>query len=175
MSRLVRAARSDSVIRRFSYFLLTAMLGGLFIQIVRADERLPPQNLWQTVTALPSTSQSTMPRKPWILRQREILLDLPLLHALKDAGARPLPRITVELFDKLNPELDVTSTVSRINDTAVIRGTFKPPSVGDFTFVVIGNLLIGTLQLGDRLYKTEHIANGRLRLVEVDPDKMPPD
>lgn len=65
--------------------------------------------------------------------------------------------------------------MSRINETAVIRGTFKPPSVGDFTFMVVGNLLIGTIQMGDRLYKTEHIANGRLQLVEVDPDKMPID
>lgn len=116
-----------------------------------------------------------MPPRPWVLRERGILLDLPLLHVLKDAGARPLPRITVELFDKPDPELDVTSTVSRINDTAVIRGTFKPPSVGDFTFVVIGNLLTGTIQMGDRLYKAEHVANGRLQLIEVDPDKMPPD
>jgi hypothetical protein len=31
------------------------------------------------------------------------------------------------------------------------------------------------MQLDDRLYKTEHIANGRLRLLEVDPEKLPPD
>jgi hypothetical protein len=94
---------------------------------------------------------------------------------LKDAGARPHPRITVELFDGANHELDLTSTVSRSNDTAVIRGTFKLPSRGDFIFVASGNLLVGTLQLGDRLYKTEHIANGRLRLLEVDPEKLPPE
>ena len=163
------------MVRLFSYFLLAAMSGGLFVQIAWADERLPPQSLWQTITAVPSTNQPPMSRKPWVLRQREILLDLPLLHVLKDAGARPLPRITVELFDKLAPELDVTSTVSRINDTAVIHGTFKPPAIGEFTFAVIGNLLIGTIQLGDRLYKTEHIANGRLQLIEVDPDKMLPE
>lgn len=116
-----------------------------------------------------------MPRRPWVLRDREIALDLPLLQVVKDAGARPHPRITVELFDKANPELDITSTVSRINDTAVIRGTFKPPSQGDFTFVVTGNLLIGTMRTGDRLYKTEHIVNGRLQLLEIDPDKMPPE
>lgn len=116
-----------------------------------------------------------MSRKPWVLRAREIVLDLPLLHVLKDAGARPLPRITIELFDNTNPELDVSSTVSRINDTSVIRGTFKPPVEGDFTFMITGNLLIGTIRIGDRLYKTDHIGNGRLRLVELDPDKMPPD
>jgi hypothetical protein len=110
-----------------------------------------------------------------MLRDREIALDLPLLQMLKNAEARPLPRITVELFDNANPELDVSSTVSRINDTSVVRGTFKPPVQGDFTFVITGNLLIGTVQIGNRLYKTDHIGNGRLRLVELDPDKMPRD
>lgn len=110
-----------------------------------------------------------------MLRDREIALDLALLHILKDAGARPLPKITVELFDNANPELDISSTVSRINDTSVVRGTFKPPVQGDFTFVITGNLLIGTIQIGNRIYKTDHIGNGRLRLVELDPDKMPRD
>jgi hypothetical protein len=93
---------------------------------------------------------------------------------VKDAGARPHPRISVELFDGATHELDITSTVSRSNDSATIRGTFKPPSTGDFIFVVNGTLLVGTMQLGDRLYKTEHIANGRLRLLEIDPEKLPP-
>jgi len=142
---------------------------------VWADERPTPKSLWQTVLTPPAADQPPTPRRPWVLRDREIALDLPLLQVLKDAGARPHPRITVELFDGANHELDITSTVSRINDTAIIRGTFKPPSRGDFTFVVNANLLVGTMQLGDRLYKTEHIANGRLRLLEVDPEKLPPD
>lgn len=157
------------------HILLAVVLGGLFGQMTWADELSAPKSLWQTVTALPPTGQTPMPRKPWVLRERDIVLDLPLLHALKDAGARPLPRITVELFDKANPELDVSSTVSRINGTSVLRGTFKPPVQGDFTFVITGNLLIGTIQIGDRIYKTDHIANGQLRLTELDPDKMPQD
>ncbi|MBX3301529.1 MAG: hypothetical protein KF693_04875 [Nitrospira sp.] len=163
------------MVRRFSYFLLAAALGGLFVQIAWADERLAPKSLWHTILTPPPAGQPSMPRKPWMLRDRKIELDLPLLQVLKDAGARPLPRITIELFDNANPELDVSSTVSRINDTSVIRGTFKPPVEGDFTFLITGNLLIGTIQIGDRLYKTDHIGNGRLRLVELDPDKMPPD
>ncbi|OQW31326.1 MAG: hypothetical protein A4E19_20360 [Nitrospira sp. SG-bin1] len=160
---------------RFRHIFIATVLSGLFIQMGWADERPAPKSLWQTVTALPPTDQPSIPRKPWVIREREIVLDLPLLHLLKDAGARPLPRITVELFEKANPELDVASTVSRISDTSVIRGTFKPPIQGDFTFVITGNLLIGTIQIGDRLYKTDHIGNGRLRLVELDPDKMPRD
>jgi hypothetical protein len=110
-----------------------------------------------------------------VLRDQEIALDLSLLEILKDAGARPHPRITVEFFDGASHELDITSTISRSNDTAVIRGTFKLPSRGDFIFVVNASILVATMQLGDRLYKTEHIANGRLRLLEIDPKKMPPE
>ena len=140
-----------------------------------ADEPPTSKSLWQAVLTPPAADQPAMPRRPWVLRDREIALNLQLLQILKDAGARPHPRIAIDLFDDTSHELDVTSTVSRSNDSATIRGTFKPPSRGDFTFVVNGPLLVGTIQLGDRLYKTEHIANGRLRLLEIDPEKMPPD
>ena len=161
--------------RLFRCLLLVGLFGCVLASPVWADERPTPKSLWQTVLTSPTADQPPMPRRPWVLRDREIALDLPLFQILKDAGARPHPRITVELFDGANHELDLTSTVSRSNDTAVIRGTFKLPSRGDFTFVASGNLLVGTMQLGDRLYKTEHIANGRLRLLEVDPEKLPPD
>lgn len=151
-----------------------AMLSAVFCQIAWADGRPTPKSLWQTVLTPPTTDQP-VPRRPWVLREREIALDLPLLQVLKDAGARPHPRITVELFDGTSQELDISSTISRNNDTAVIRGTFKLPAKGDFTFVVNGSLLVGTMQVGDRLYKTEHITNGRLRLLEIDSDKLPPD
>lgn len=165
----------DSVIRPFSHILLAGLLGMTFGQIAWADGRPAPKSLWQTVLAPPTTDQPPTPKRPWVLRGREISLDLPLLQVLKDAGDRPHPRVTVELFNGVNPELDIISTVSRINDTAIIRGIFKSPSRGDFTFVASGNLLVGTMHIGNRIYKTEHIANGRLRLLEIDPDKMPPD
>lgn len=154
---------------------LIVILSVLAAQTAWAGEPPTARSLWHTVATSPSPNQPPEPKKPWMLRDREITLDLPLLYLLKDAGARPLPRISVELFDGATAELDVTSTVSRINDTAVIRGTFKPPTRGDFTFAITGNLLIGTMHVGNRLYKTDHIGNGRLRLLEMNPDKMPPD
>ena len=175
MNNLSYLQENNSVPHRFSYFILAAVLGGVFGQIAWADERPTSKSLWQTSLPPPAADQPPTARRPWVLRDREIALDLPLFQILKDAGARPHPRITVELFDGVSLELDITSTISRSNDTAVIRGTFKPPSKGDFTFVASGSLLVGTIQLGDRLYKTEHIANGRLRLLEIDPEKLPPD
>ena len=165
----------QSAVHRFTLLLLTLLLGSLFGQTAWAVESPGPRNLWHTPPNPAPVTSTPTPRKPWMLRDREIELDLPLLHILKDAGARPLPRMTIDLFDNITPELDVSSTVSRINDTAVIRGTFKPPVQGDFTFVITGNLLVGTIQIGPRIYKTDHIGNGRLRLVELDPDKMPRD
>ena len=156
--------------------LLIGLLSCMYAFPVWADERPAPKSLWQTVLLPPpAANQPPTPRRPWVLRDREIALDLSLLQILKDAGARPHPRISVELFDGSNHELDITSTISRSNDSAVIRGTFKPPSTGNFTFVINASLLVATMQLGDRLYKTEHIANGRLRLLEVDSKKMPPE
>ncbi|HXH86672.1 MAG TPA: hypothetical protein VNI35_07580 [Nitrospira sp.] len=161
--------------RLFRYLLLFALMGGTSGQIAWADEGPVPMSLWKTV-GIPSVSeQPPATPKPWVLRDREIALDLQVLQILKDAAARPHPPISIELFNGTRPELDISSTVSRINDTAVIRGSFKPPAQGDFTFVANGDLLIGTIRLGNRLYKTEHIGNGRLQLLEIDPDKMPPD
>lgn len=140
-----------------------------------AVETAEPASLWYSAPPQPLQDQPSAARRPWVLRERDIALDVQLLQILKNATARPHPRVTVEFFDGHRHELDITSTVSRFNDTAVIRGSFKPPSRGDFTLVATGNLVIGSLQLGDRLYKTEHAGNGRLKLLEVDPRKMPPE
>lgn len=141
-----------------------------------AGDTSEPTSLWRTAPPSLTPDQPPVQRKPpWVLRERDIALDMELLQILKDATARPHPRVTVEFFDSNRHELDITSTVSRFNDTAVIRGSFKPPSRGDFTLVATGNLLLGSLQVGDRFYKTEHAGNGRLKLFEVDPRKMPPE
>ena len=138
-----------------------------------AGETLEPASLWHSAPPVPDAASPQ--RRPWVLRERNIAVDVPLLQILKNATARPHPRVAVEFFDGTRHELDITSTVSRFNDTAVIRGSFKPPSRGDFTLVATGNLLVGSLHIGDRVYKTEHAGNGRLKLLEVDPRKMPPE
>jgi hypothetical protein len=142
-------------------------------QWTASAEPTEPIDLWQLVP-LP-LEQSPVQRRPWVLRERDIDVNLQVLQILKDPAARPHPAVVVELFDGNHHEMDITSTVSRINGTTIIRGSFKSPSRGDFTFVATGALLVGSLQLGNRLYKTEHVGNGRLRLLEVDPAKVPPD
>lgn len=158
------------------YLLVISIVSLLYLQGAfgaMAAESTDAASLWRLAPL--TLDQTPAQRKPWVLREREIALDVHLLEILKDATARPHPRVTVEFFDGNRHELDITSTVSRFNDTAVIRGSFKPPSRGEFTLVANGNLLIGSLLVGDRLYKTEHAGNGRLKLLELDPRKMPPE
>lgn len=140
-----------------------------------AAEALEPARLWHAASSSVAPDPTPGQRRAWVLREREISVDEQMLQILKDATARPHPRVSVEFFDGTAHELDITSTVSRFNDTAVIRGAFKPPSHGDFTLVASGHLLMGSLRVGERLYKTEHAGNGRIKLLEVDPRKMPPE
>ncbi|WP_455379419.1 hypothetical protein [Petrachloros mirabilis] len=140
-----------------------------------AAEIPDPQKLWYFVPPPQTPEQPPEPPKPWVLRSRDIALNPQLFQIFKDAAARPHPRITVELFDGARYDLDITSTVSRIDGTAMVRGKFKPPAQGTFTFVGSNALLTGTIHIGNRLYKIEHVANGRLRLLEVNPGTLPPD
>lgn len=140
-----------------------------------AAEITDPHNLWYAAAPPQTSVQPPEPPKPWVLRSRDIALNTQLFKIVKDAAARPHPRITVELFDGARYDLDITSTVSRIDGTAMVRGKFKPPAQGNFTFAGSDALLTGTIHIGDRLYKIEHVANGRLRLLEVNPGKLPPD
>lgn len=132
-------------------------------------------SLWHAVPApiLPESFPST--KKPWIIREQYIAFDAQLLHLLKDAGARPTPPIVVDLSEKIHAEIVLTSTVSRFNDSAVIRGRLRSPVQGDFTLAVNGNVVVATFQVGARLFKVEHVVNGHQRLIEVDPAKLPPD
>ena len=150
--------------------LLAGLLVGLSSHTVWADEPPLPSSVWQSVP-----DQAPAPRKPWVLRDRAIALNPQPLQTLKDAAARPHPPVFIELFDGTRYELDITSTISRINDSAVIRGLLKNTPHGDFTFSINGSVMAGTIHVGDRLFTVEHVSNGHHRLLELNPATLPPD
>lgn len=164
-------------IRHFVFILIIGIMRlAAPSSLFAADGNYPVHHsLWYTVPPPPASESQPEPKHPWVMRDRDIALNSQLFHVFKDAAARPHPRITIELFDGVRYDLDITSTVSRIDGTSIIKGTFKSPAQGTFSFVATENLLVGTMHVGHRLYKTEHVANGRLRLLEVDPARMPPD
>ena len=151
------------------------LLECLCAPVLFAEDSSAPAILWRDMAASSLAEQPFPPRKPWVIRERPIAFDTRLLAILKDAGARPHPPVTVELFDSLRYQLEITSTVSRINDSAVIRGLLRGQTRGELTLVVNGTTVGGTIKIGDRPFKVEHVSNGRHRLLELDPDKMPPD
>lgn len=134
-------------------------------------EPSPAPLLWRTVTTVSPSDQPSLQKKSAILREREIAFDELLVKILKDAAARPLQPIAVELFDAGRYELDVVSTLARINDTSFIRGQLKPSDSGEFSLVLNGATVTGTLQLGRRIFKIEPLGNGRHRLIEIDPEQ----
>jgi hypothetical protein len=134
-------------------------------------EPSPAPLLWRAVPTVSPSDQLLSPKKPSILRERDIAFDERLVKTLKDAAARPLPPIAVELFDAGRYELEVISTLARINDTSFIRGQLKPQDPGDFSLVLNGTTVIGTFQLGRRVFKIEPLGNGRHRLIEIDPEQ----
>ena len=150
--------------------LLVGVLGCLFSFPVWADEPPVPSSVWQGVP-----DYAPAPHKPWILRDRAIALNPQSLQTLKDAAARPHPPVSIELFEGTRYELDITSTISRINDSAVVRGLLKHTPHGDFTFFINGSVMAGTIHVGDRLFNIEHVSNGHHRLLELDPARLPPD
>jgi len=156
-----------SMLRRL---LLAGLLAGLSSHTVWADEPPLPSSVWQS-----GPDQAPVPRKPWVLRDRPIALNAQSLQTLKDAAARPHPPVFIELFDGTRYELDISSTISRINDSAVVRGLLKNASHGDFTFFINGSVMAGTIHVGDRLFTIEHVSNGHHRLLELNPAILPPD
>jgi hypothetical protein len=153
--------------------LITLALG-LTIGATLADEPKPHTLLWQT--AVPQPGQPPLPnKKPWVIREREIVFDPQALVMLKDAAARPHPSIAVELFDGHSYDLDIVSTVSRLSDIATVKGTLKHAPQAPWSLIINGSLVNGSFQIGRRLYRIEHVQNGRHRLLEVDPAKLPPD
>ena len=141
----------------------------------QAAEENAPALLWRTGSSDPMQDQPLPTKKAWMIREREIVFDPQLLAVLKNASARPHPPILIDLFQDRPYELEVTSTVTRLSDVSTIKGTVKNTAKAAWSMVVTGNLVIGTFQIADRLYKIEHVQNGRHRLAEIDPKKMPPD
>ena len=154
----------------FRHLLLIGLLGCVLAFPVWADELPLPSSVWQSVP-----DQAPAPRQPWVLRDRAIALSPQLLLTLKDAAARPHPPISIELFDGTRYELDITSTLSRSNDSAVVRGLLKNTPHGDFAFFINGSVMAATIHVDDRLFAIEHVSNGHHRLLELNPATVPPD
>ena len=152
---------------------MIALTALLLVNVAFGAEPTPAPLLWRAIPPPGITDQPPLPKKPWILRERDIAFNETLLRTLKDAAARPHPPVAVELFDAGRYELDIVSTLARSNDTSFVRGQFKPPGQGDFSLVINGASVTGTFQPSQRVFKIESLGNGRHRVIEIDPEQEP--
>jgi len=154
---------------------LVAWALGLLVATTWAanDPALPL--LWREIGDQASQGRPFPPKKPWVIREREIVFDPELLALLKNAAARPVPPIAIALFHGPSYELDISSSLARLSDISTVRGSLKHAPKASWSLTISRNVVNGTVQVGDRLYKIEHVFNGRHRLIEIDPAKMPSD
>src|SRR5262249_58986609 len=127
-------------------FIVVALVESLCAGLLWSGEPVTPTLLWRDMPSDALTDQPFPPRKPWVIRERPIAFDPQLLAILKDAAARPHPPITIELFDSVQYQLEVTSTLSKFNDSAVVRGLLKGPTRGELTLLVNGTVRAGPIQ-----------------------------
>jgi len=176
--RSAGVSSSDSVKRRGGLLGLVLAFCILLPLVVRTAWGTDNANLpllWRDISPPTAQGQPLPAKKPWVIREREIAFDPQLLALLKNAAARPHPPIAIDLFQGRTYELDVSSTVSRLSDLSSVRGTLKNTPKTTWVLIISGSVVNGSLQVGERLYKVEHLFNGRHRLLEVDPLKMPPE
>src|SRR5215469_1811831 len=95
-------------------FIVLALVESLCAGLLWSREPVTPPLLWRDMPSDALTDQPFPPRKPWVIRERAIAFDPQLLAILKDAAARPHPPITIELFDSVQYQLEVTSTLSTV-------------------------------------------------------------
>src|SRR5256885_15274417 len=80
----------------FRRLFLVGLLSCVWSFPAWAEERPVARSLWQTVLTPPTADQ--MPRKPWVLRDREITLIFPLFKYLRMAEPGPLPELIIGFF-----------------------------------------------------------------------------
>jgi hypothetical protein len=129
--------------------------------------------LWEPLSR--STQPEGRAMEHWALDQQPISFREPVLFMLNDT-TRPLPMsFSMALSDKHKRDVDIISRKTGPSLSTVVEGKVRGTPPGDILLAIKGEAVAGTVRIGKRTWKIEYTGNGRHRLVEVDPEKLPPD
>ncbi|MDO9118183.1 MAG: hypothetical protein Q7U39_09515 [Nitrospira sp.] len=132
-------------------------------------------HLWELVSSPSSPDQRQTPRQPWIIREQKIRLHQTILDALRDPAA-PVPSgIILDLTSETSHELVVDSKTPGALSTTVIQGHVQTAAPSDITLVIKDRSMAGTIRMDRRVFRIQSIGDGEHILVELDPEKLPPD
>jgi hypothetical protein len=121
---------------------------------------------------LPDPARAT--QQPWLIREQTIRFHEASLHRLGNIGVPLQENPLVELMGSTQEFVVRSRTAGAINST-IVQGILQGGTAGDVTLVIKNTVVTGTIHLGTRVMKIEYLGDGHHRLVELDPEKFPPD
>ncbi len=132
-------------------------------------------HLWELVSAPSSPDQRQTPRQPWIILEQKIRLHQTVLDALRDPE-HPVPSgVVLDLTSETSHDLVIDSRTPGALSTIIIQGRFPKAAYSDITLVIKDRSIAGTIRLDRRVFRIQSIGDGEHLLVELDPEKLPPD
>ena len=133
------------------------------------------KHLWELVSASSSPDQRQTTRQPWIIREQKIRLHQTILDALRDPAPPVHSGIILDLTSDTSHEMVVDSTTPGALSTTVIQGHVRKVAHSDITLVIKDRSIAGTIRMDTRVFRIQSIGDGEHLLVELDPEKLPPD
>ena len=133
-----------------------------------------PQPLWELVgePSLPDPVRAA--QQPWLIREQPILFRQASLQNLGDIRIPLQEYFLVELIGGTHEFVVRSKTAGALNST-IVQGILRGGMGGAVTLVIKNTVVAGTIRLGERVMRIEYLGDNNHRLVELDPEKFPPD
>jgi hypothetical protein len=133
------------------------------------------KHLWELVSASSSRDQPQITRQPWIIREQKIRFHQTILDILRDPD-HPVPSgIILDLSSDTSHEMAIDSKTPGALSTMVIQGRLRKAAHSDFTLVIKDRAIAGSIRLDSRVFRLQSIGDNEHLLVEINPEKLPPD
>ena len=154
------------VLVRLCIIALVVNLAGWAIAAQPSDT----PRLWQSLSASTTPSGG----KVWIIREQAISFPEPVLSMLTDPS-QALPLTFAVDLDGVIRTVDMTKRSTSELSSTIVQGRLQGAQTGEIFLAIHGEAVAGTVSLGQRRWKIEYTGRARHRLIEFDPEKLPPD
>lgn len=158
--------------RRLLLFGLTTLL---LCALGMAPRPSSGKHLWEFVSASSSPDQPQTARQPWVIREQKIRLHQTILDRLRNPEL-PVPSgVILDLAGDTSHEMVIDSRTPGTLSTTVIQGHTQNVAHSDITLVIKDRSIAGTIRMDTRVFRIQSTGDGEHLLVELDPEKLPPD
>jgi hypothetical protein len=137
----------------------------------------PPEKikLWEALSPPTQPGDAKTKKEPWVISEQVIQISPTILSILSDP-ARSIPvRFVIDLSARPELEVEITSRNKGALNSTIVQGRVDGTPPGDLLLAVKGDTVAGTVRIGTQLWKIERLGDGRHRLIEINPEKFPPD